>query len=82
MFRASDFKYKEVISLSDGEKLGCVYDMEIDTDTGCITKLIVPGKGKTSLFSKNHGIKIPWEAINKIGDDIILVNTEMLTEKT
>ena len=74
MFNASDLKYKEVINLSDGEKLGYVYDLEIDLDNGCITKIIVPGKGKQSLFSKNHGIKIPWEAISKIGDDIILVN--------
>ena len=76
MFNASDFKYKEVISLSDGEKLGYVYDMEIDIEKGCITKIIVPGKGKSSLFGKNPGTKIPWEAIHKIGDDIILVNME------
>ena len=74
MFRASDFKYKEVVNLSDGEKLGCVYDMEIDTENGSITKLIVPGKTKNTFFSKNPGTKIPWEAIHKIGDDIILVD--------
>lgn len=74
MFNASDFKYKEVINLSDGEKMGYVYDLEIDIVNGCITKIIVPGKGKQSLFSKNHGTKIPWEAIHKIGDDIILVD--------
>ena len=46
MFNASDFKYKEVINLSDGEKMGYVYDLEIDIVNGCITKIIVPGKGK------------------------------------
>ena len=74
MFKASDFKYKEVINLKDGEKLGYVYDMEIDSTKGCITTLIVPGKSKSSFFSKNHGTKIPWECIHKIGDDIILVD--------
>ena len=74
MFNASDFKYKEVINLNDGEKLGYVYDMEIDIENGCITKIIVPGKSKQSLFSKVHGTKIPWESIRKIGDDIILVD--------
>ena len=74
MFNASDFKYKEVINLSDGERLGFVYDMEIDISTGLITKLIVPGKTKPSIFSKAQGVKIPWENISKIGDDIILVN--------
>lgn len=74
MFNASDFKYKEVINLSDGERLGFVYDMEIDITTGLITKLIVPGKTKSSIFSKTQGVKIPWDNISKIGDDIILVN--------
>lgn len=72
MFNASDFKYKEVVNLN-GERLGCVYDMEIDVETGSITKLIVPGRAKQSLFSKSQAIKIPWNSIRKIGDDIILV---------
>lgn len=73
MFNASDFKYKEVINLN-GERLGCVYDMEIDLGTGSIVKLIVPGRAKQSIFSKNQAIKIPWNSIQKIGDDIILVD--------
>ena len=73
MFNASDFKYKEVINFS-GERLGCVYDMEIDVGTGSIVRLIVPGRAKQSLFSKNQAIKIPGESIRKIGDDIILVD--------
>ena len=76
MFKASDFKYKEVINLSDGEKMGCVYDMEIDAEKGSIIGIIVPGKVKPSLFSKNSGTKIPWSSIHKIGDDIILVDIE------
>ena len=74
MFNASDFKYKEVINLSDGERLGFVYDMEIDLNSGSITKLIVPGREKKSVFSKSRGFKIPWDSIKKIGDDIILVD--------
>ena len=73
MFNASDFKYKEVIDLS-GERLGCVYDMEIDAGTGSIVRLIVPGRAKQSLFAKSQAIKIPWNSIRKIGDDIILVD--------
>ena len=72
MFNASEFRSKEVINISDGEKLGFVYDMEIDKQTGHILTLIVPGKEK-KLFSKQNGIKIPWDNIAKIGDDIIFV---------
>ena len=74
MINATDFKCREVINLYDGERLGFVYDMEIDTDTGSINTIIVPGRAKHSLFSKNTGIKIPWNSIKKIGDDIILVD--------
>ncbi len=75
MFNASEFRSKEVINLSDGEKLGFVCDMEIDKQTGHIRTLIVPGKEKQKLFAKVQGIKIPWENIDKIGDDIIFVRT-------
>lgn len=73
MFNASDFRSKEVINLSDGERLGFVCDMEIDKQTGHILTLIVPCKEK-KIFSKQNGIKIPWENVSKIGDDIIFVN--------
>ncbi len=75
MFNASDFRSKEVINLSDGEKLGFVCDMEIDKHTGHIRTIILPAKEKQKFFSKTQGIKIPWENIDKIGDDIIFVRT-------
>ena len=37
MFRASDFKYKEVINIADGQCLGFVFDMELDEETGCVS---------------------------------------------
>ena len=74
MFNASDFRSKEVINISDGERLGFVCDMEIDNQTGHILTLIVPSKEK-KIFSKQSGIKIPWENVSKIGDDIIFVKS-------
>lgn len=72
MFNASDFRSKEVINITDGERLGFVCDMEIDKQTGHILTLIVPNKDK-KIFSKQNGVKIPWENVSKIGDDIIFV---------
>ena len=46
--------------------------MEIDKQTGHILTLIVPNKDK-KIFSKQNGVKIPWENVSKIGDDIIFV---------
>lgn len=74
MFRASDFKCKEVINVVDGERLGFVFDMEIDSETGGISSIVVPGKEKFRLFGKCEGIVIPWPCIKKIGEDTILVD--------
>lgn len=74
MFKASDFKCREVINLSDGERMGFVCDLEIDNCTGQIYSLIVPSKEKVGIFPRNARVSIPWSAIKKIGDDIILVN--------
>ena len=73
MFRASQFGKREIINLTDGERMGYVCDLEIDEETGKINALIVPSKEKISVFSKGQKIVIPWQSIKKIGDDIILV---------
>jgi len=74
MFRASDFKCREVINLSDGERLGFVFDMEINIETGEVCSIVVPGREKVRLFGKCKGIVIPWECIKKLGEDTILVD--------
>ena len=77
MVRTSDMKQKEVINISDGKRLGFVYDVEIDLISGTIESVIVPGNGKIlGLFGKDNDYIIPWSNIKKIGDDIILVDLE------
>ena len=75
MFKASHFRTREVISVNGGEKLGYVYDLEIDELSGKISSIIVPGKNP-GLFSKGKTV-IPWEKIKKIGDDTILVDISL-----
>lgn len=71
-----DFKHKEVINIANGKRLGFVQDVTAELKTGTITSIIVPGNSKKlfTLFSSENDIKIPWENITCIGDDIILVN--------
>jgi len=69
-----DFKQKEVINVCDGSRLGFVCDLEFDSATGKIHKIIIPVEGKSwNLFSNHGSYHIPWRCIAKIGDDIILV---------
>ena len=37
-------RYKEVVSLADGTRFGYVGDLEVDTDLGQVTALIIPGR--------------------------------------
>ena len=75
--RLVDLQKKEVINISDGRRLGFLYDIEIDLENGRIGSIIVPGKtrffGLFSFFSKNEEYIISHDRIKKIGDDIILV---------
>ncbi len=70
----SSLRDKEVVNVRDGKILGCVIDVEFDVPSGRICRLVLPPPGRFALFSssKNY-IYIPWDHIERIGDDIILV---------
>ncbi len=75
MLRISDIREKEVINVHNGERLGYVYDFEMDLEKGSLTSIIMPGGGRVmGLFSKPNDIEIEWKRIIKIGLDTILVN--------
>lgn len=74
MLRVSDIKMKEVINIASGERLGYIYDFEINLERGFITAMVMPGGGGLGFFSKPVDIIIRWEDILRIGEDIILVD--------
>ena len=65
---------KEVVSVCDGRRLGYVCDLAIDLRSGKVLSLIIPGDLKYFGFKREESCVIPWCAITRIGDDIILVN--------
>lgn len=70
----ASLKDKEVINIRDGRRLGCVIDAEFDIPSGRITRLILPPPGKFVVFgSSKNNLYVPWDHIEKIGSDIILV---------
>ncbi len=74
---ASDFRHKEVINITTGERLGFIADVDIDLDKGIVNSVIVPGKRRFFGFlPPEEDIAIPWKNIRKIGEDIILVISE------
>jgi YlmC/YmxH family sporulation protein len=81
MIKTSDLKTKNVINIVDGKQLGGIMDIEIDIDSGKLTAIVVPGPGRfLGLFGRNEDIVIPWEKINKIGIDCILVESPVFAD--
>jgi len=73
----SELRCKEVINICDGCRLGYVNNLELDTVSSRIQTLIIPGPAKFfGLFGREDDYVVPWEAIKKIGEDIILVECE------
>ena len=76
-----DIRKKEIINLCDGSRLGCATDFEISVCDSKILALIVNVGGGLGL-GKGESIVIPWENIECIGEDTILVKVESLKSKT
>ena len=75
--RFSEFRYKEVINIRTGTRLGYVSDAELQSAEGRVSALIVPGKPKyLGLFGREDDYILPWECISRIGDDIILIESD------
>ena len=72
--RLCELRQKEVINICTCASLGCVIDVEMDCQSGCISALVVPGGSRfPSFWGRESEIVIPWRCIRQIGKDIILV---------
>jgi YlmC/YmxH family sporulation protein len=75
MDRVGDLQKKEVININDGKRLGFLYDIEIDLQSGRIGSIIVPGNGRVfGIFGRGEEYIINFTQIKKVGGDIILVD--------
>ena len=70
---------KEVVQLSNGACLGRADDLELDPQTAQIQSLQLLGRPRFfGLLGRDATLTIPWEEIDKIGVDAVLVRTELL----
>ena len=69
----ADLRKLEIINLCDGTRLGYATDFEINVCDARIVALIVPQSGGFFELSKGEGLVIPWDRIECIGEDTILV---------
>jgi YlmC/YmxH family sporulation protein len=69
---------KEVVQLEQGVCLGKIDDLTIDPDTAAVQELIMLGRPKLfGLLGREESLTIPWEEVEKIGVDAILIRTEL-----
>ena len=76
--RIAELRHKEVINSSNGCRLGFVDDIEVDTISSQVRAVIVFGRPRCfGLFGRFEDIIIPWADIRLIGEDTILVDTNI-----
>ncbi|SMO47797.1 YlmC/YmxH family sporulation protein [Melghirimyces algeriensis] len=77
MIKISELQEKDVVNVSDGRKLGRIYDLEVDLRVGRVKALVIPGESRMfGLFTGGKEWVIPWNQIVRIGTDVILVRLE------
>ncbi|MFD1850333.1 YlmC/YmxH family sporulation protein [Oceanobacillus bengalensis] len=78
--RFGEISGKEIVSLNEGVRLGILgqTDLEIDEKTGQIHAFIIPNYKWFGLKKEGAETKIRWSSIKKIGEDMIMVETDKL----
>ena len=72
-----DIRCKEIINVKTGKKMGFADDIEFDTCTAKICRLVIYGKARFfGLFGREDDMFICWSDIEVIGEDTILVSCD------
>lgn len=79
--RLGDLGDKEIVNLANGSRYGQLANAELlfDEHQGVIKAILVPDDhGRFGFFSNKEYLQLPWNAIRKIGEDIIIFDTPEL----
>lgn len=77
--RLSELMGKEIINLYDGSRLGNIAeaDLLLDMNEGTIVAIILPSRGgRLSFLGSRQEMVIPWEAVHKIGNEVVIINLD------
>ena len=74
--RLSDLQNKDIIDINDGKKIGNIIDVKLDSSTGHVIGIVLETKTfMTKFMAGGNETEIVWGQIKKIGEDVILVET-------
>ena len=74
--RGSELRYKEIINVTDGSRVGYVGDVVM------VNALVVPGRLRLfGLLGREPDTVFPWSAVRRFGADTILVEGTQLRQR-
>ncbi|WP_179151920.1 YlmC/YmxH family sporulation protein [Oceanobacillus senegalensis] len=76
--RFKEISGKEIVNINEGTRLGVLgqTDLEINEKTGQIEAFIIPSYKWFGLKKEGDQTKIRWNAVKKIGEDMIMVEMD------
>lgn len=77
--RLTELVGKEVVNMFNGARLGVIgeSDLTIDADSGYVHSIILPRRSNiVNMWLDRQELTIPWEAVRKIGSEVIIVELE------
>ncbi len=78
-----DMRRKEVIDITNGERLGYIDDAQMDLRTSEVKSLIIYGRQRLfGILGREDDLHIPCHDIRVVGADVILVKLSMQQELT
>ena len=70
----SEFQNKDVINIKDGRKVGNIVDCKIEPVSGQIESFVLVPIKSVFSFKGSNKVEINFKDIERIGEDVILVN--------
>ena len=75
--RLSDLQSKVIVNINDGKKIGNIIDIDINKDGLSSGIIVEKSKFIISRFSSGGEVVVKWDQIERIGEDVILVNIKL-----
>ena len=72
----TDLTRKEVINIRNGNSLGNIGDVEVNTCNGHLVAIVLYPRRMMPFFGRNEEFRICWEDIKVIGEDTVLVDVD------
>jgi YlmC/YmxH family sporulation protein len=74
--RLSELSGKEIVDMNKAERLGILgqTDLEINVNDGQIEAMLIPSLKWFGMKKHGSDIRVEWEQIKKIGQDMIIID--------